>query len=189
MRQAEIEKAKKQNIEAQKKLEEAEELAKKMEMFSLVMTIVCVALLACTLGAALPGMMAGAGSVGAAGSAGAQAGAQLAQEAVKKTLLQQIKELMTSKLFGYYLKAQIVKTAGEGFGEAEKAKIMAQAHQHELYAKIHEANADQAQDMIENEAEENKMIMESVNIAFTKAIDSLSRTHAATTKLNTSTKV
>ena len=140
LRQAEIEKAKQQNIEAQKKLKEAEELAEKMEIFSLVMTVVCIALLVCSLGVALPGIMAGAGAV-------------------------------------------------EGVGEAEKAKIMAQAHEHELYAKIHEANADRAQDMIENEAEENKVIMESVNTAFTKAIDSLSRTHAATTKLNTSTKV
>ena len=326
LRQAEIEKAKQENIEAQKKLKEAEELAAKMKIFSAILTIVSIALLICTLGAAAPVAAAGVAAAGTAAGAGAAASAaatqvatqvaaqaateaakqvavQGAQQAVQQTLNQSLQQVanqavkecctkaateaaakaaakgateeaikqaaqeaakkavsdgtakaaaekavqevakqgvqaanqslaqgatnqvvqqattsaveqgsaqavqnavkdgalkqavkyvqqkMGTKGFSYYVKAQGAKAGGEGMGEAQKANIMADAHRHQLNAKIHELNADKAQDMIENEAEENKMIMENVNTAFTRAIESLGRSHAAKSKLIASAKV
>lgn len=122
-----------------------------------------------------------------------KSGEELAKNTAQKSAVQQTiakaKEKMASKGFNYYVKSQALKSGGEGYGEARKAGVMADAHEHQLMAKTHELNADKAQDMIENEAQENKMIMENVNTAFTKAIESLGRSHAAKSKLIASAKV
>ena len=75
LRQAEIERAKQENIDAQKKMEEAEKLAKTMKMFSIIMTLVSIALLICTLGAATPAVAAGAAAAGGVAASGTSAAA------------------------------------------------------------------------------------------------------------------